>query len=114
MRPFRPEAGEVPRIVAIAPAAVAADVEATPVIDGGHSRRRLGVHLMADGEVRAECGRRRAKRNDARSHKQQVLFHLEFDSFRWPPGRARHNTVRVNCCHLSATPLWKAALFNSH
>src|SRR5882757_7620565 len=65
-------AGEFPALVARSPAAVAAYVEAAPVIDGNRGRR-LGVRT--GGDIGSRGGRSETQRNKSDGTQQKLLHH---------------------------------------
>src|SRR3979409_1945796 len=63
---------EIPAFAARSPAAIGADVEAAPIVKGGHHRwRRLGVRTS--GQIGGRCGGIHAKGNKTNCSKQKLL-----------------------------------------
>src|SRR4030081_2460841 len=63
---------EIPALAARSPTAIGADVEAAPIVNGGHHRgRRLGVRTS--GQIGGRCGGSHAKGNKTNCSKQKLL-----------------------------------------
>ena len=62
---------EIQAAVALTPAAVAADVEAAPVVNRGH----IGGRSCLDGHIRGRRGRSHPKSNQSDCRQQKLLHH---------------------------------------